>query len=85
MDIVAQLKATDREAETMTPMRWIAVIAFLLALTLRVSHRYVSFELAYRVAPGLHRGIPISGPLFWGLLVLGTILMAASFLSRVHH
>ena len=89
-DGVAQLNATDngkqeREAETMTPMRWIAVIVFLLALTLRLSRRYVSFELAYRVAPGLHRGISISGPLFWSLLILGTILMASSFFSRAHH
>jgi hypothetical protein len=69
----------------MTPMRWIAVIAFLLALALRLSSRYVSFGLAYSVAPGLHRGVSISGPLFWVLLVLGTILVAASFFSRAHH
>jgi hypothetical protein len=68
----------------MTRMRWIAVIALLLALVIRVSHRYVSFELAYAVAPGVHRGIPISEPLFWVLLVLGAILLAASF-SRDHH
>jgi hypothetical protein len=43
----------------------------------------VSFELAYAVAPGVHRGIPISEPLFWVLLVLGAILLAASF-SRIH-
>jgi len=30
--------------------------------------------------------VSISGPLFWGgLLVLGTILVAASFFSRAHH
>lgn len=69
----------------MTPMRWIAVIAYLLALALRLSSRYVSFALAYSVAPGLHRGVSISGPLFWVLLVLGTILLAASFFSRAHH
>jgi hypothetical protein len=66
------------------PMRWIAVIAFLLALALRLSSRYVSFGLAYTVAPGLHRGVSISGPLFWALVVLGAILLAASF-SRSHH
>jgi hypothetical protein len=69
----------------MTPMRWIAVIAFLLALALRLSSRYVAFGLAYSVAPGLHRGVSISGPLFWVLLVLGTVLVAASFFSRAHH
>lgn len=59
------------------------MIAWFLALVIRVSHRYVSFELAYAVAPGVHRGIPISEPLFWVLLVLGAILLAASF-SRIH-
>jgi len=60
------------------------VIAFLLALVIRVAHRYVSFELAYALAPGVHRGTPISEPLFWVLLVLGAILLAARF-SRIHH
>ena len=68
----------------MTPMRWIAVIALLLALALRLSSRYAAFGLAYAVAPGVHRSVSISGPLFWVLLVLGTILLAASF-SRTHH
>jgi hypothetical protein len=68
----------------MTPKRWFAVIALLLALVLRLSTRYVSFGLAYAVAPGLHRGVSISGPLFWVLLVSGAILLAASF-SRGHH
>jgi len=67
----------------MARMRWFAVIALLLALVLRLSTRYVSFGLAYAVAPGLHRGVSISGPLFWVLLVSGAILLAASF-SRHH-
>jgi hypothetical protein len=89
MDGVTQLDVTDNDeqewkAQTMTPMRWIAVIALFLALTLRLSRPYVAFDFAYRVAPGLHRGIPVSGPLFWSLLILGTILMAASFFPRAH-
>ena len=85
---MSQLKVRDHEREggtqTMTPMIWIAVVAFLLALVLRLSSRYVSFGLAYAVAPGQHRGVSISGPLFWVLLVSGAILLAASF-SRGHH
>jgi hypothetical protein len=45
----------------------------------------VAFGLAYSVAPGLHRGVSISGPLFWVLLVFGTVLVATSFFSRAHH
>jgi hypothetical protein len=68
----------------MTPMRWFAAIAFVLALALRLSSRYVSFGWAYTVTPGVHRAISISDPLFWGLLVFGMILVAASFFPRAH-
>jgi hypothetical protein len=69
----------------MTPVRWFAAIVFVLALALRLSSRFVSFEWAYSVAPGVHRGVSISGPLFWVLLVFGTIFVAASFVPRAHH
>jgi hypothetical protein len=70
----------------MTPMRWFAAIALVLALALRLSSRFASFGWAYSVAPGVHRSFSISDPLFWVLLVFGTILAAAaSFLSRAHH
>ncbi len=68
----------------MTPLRWFATIALVLALALRLASRYVSFGWAYSVAPGVHRGVSISDPLFWDLLFLGTILMAASFFRHAH-
>ena len=67
----------------MTRMRWIAVMALMLALVIRVSHRYVSFGLAYAVAPGVHRGISISEPLFWVLLVLERSCWLLVFLALI--
>jgi hypothetical protein len=64
----------------MTPLRWLAAVAFALAILSRLARSRISFDVATRIAPGVHRGIPVDNILFWGLLALGAILLLITFL-----
>lgn len=66
----------------MNSVRWLAAIAFVLAILCRLARPYISFGLAFRVNPELHRGVSVDGVLFWGLLVLSAILALISFSRR---
>lgn len=63
----------------MTSMRWLAAIAFALAILCRLARSYVSFGLAFRVSPEVHRAVSVDSILFWGLLALATVLALISF------
>ncbi|HEX4283623.1 MAG TPA: hypothetical protein VHZ28_00935 [Terracidiphilus sp.] len=64
----------------MTTLRWFSVFCFALALVCRVVGRYVSFDFAVAVAPGVHRTVlPAGSFFFWVFLLLGAVLMTASF------
>jgi len=60
-----------------SPLRWVAVNCFALAIVGRLARHYVSFDFAVAVAPGVHRTILPPGVLFWGLLTLGVFLATA--------
>jgi len=67
------------EAQPMTMMRFLAAFAFVLAIVCRFAWRLIPLDLAYRVTPEVHRGVPMGIVLFWGLLALSAILALASF------
>ena len=68
----------------MTMMRWLAVLAFVLALVCRFAWRIIPLDVGFRVTPELHRGVPIGIVVFWAFLALSAILASTSFLRHAH-
>jgi hypothetical protein len=66
-----------------TFLRGVATAAFVLAIASRLARPYISFGLATRITPEVHKEV-ISGDnfVFWGLLALGATLLVISFLRQ---
>jgi hypothetical protein len=68
----------------MTLLKWLAAIAFVLAILFRLARPFISFGLAFRIAPDVHQGVSIDSVLFWGLLALSAILALIICLRHAH-
>ena len=70
-----------KETDSMTSVRWIAMIVAALALVCRLTLKQFAFGFATRESPGWHRDIFSVTPgvvLFWLLLAVSAILIEGS-------
>lgn len=69
----------------MTTLKWLAAIAFVMALVCRFTLRQIAFGWATRVTPGYHRDVfsaTLGVILFWVLIVLSATLALIGFLRN---
>ena len=63
--------------------KWLAVVAFILALVARFAW-HGSTDIAIPVSSDMHRGFPINVVVFWLFLGAGLLSFGIAFRNRAH-
>jgi len=64
-------------------MKWLAVLAFALAIVIRFAW-HSSFAISFPSSPSMRRAMSVSNVAFWSLLIVGTVLLFVAWTRRAH-